>query len=83
MPSSSAIERAQRRYSDFCRFLYCRSMRSNLAESSYLSSEALARFMDYSWPGNIRELENVMKKIVALNDEDLALSELIRLRAGE
>jgi two-component system response regulator AtoC len=34
--------------------------------------------MDYSWPGNIRELENVVKKIVALNDEDLALAELIR-----
>ena len=34
--------------------------------------------MDYSWPGNIRELENVVKKIVALNDEDLALSELVR-----
>jgi len=35
-------------------------------------------FMEYSWPGNIRELENVVKKIVALNDEDLALSDLIR-----
>ena len=34
--------------------------------------------MDYSWPGNIRELENVVKKIVALNAEDLALSELVR-----
>jgi DNA-binding NtrC family response regulator len=36
--------------------------------------------MDYSWPGNIRELENVVKKIVALNDEDLALSDLIRAK---
>jgi two-component system response regulator AtoC len=35
--------------------------------------EALA---NYSWPGNIRELENVVKKIVALNDESLAISEL-------
>jgi DNA-binding NtrC family response regulator len=34
--------------------------------------------MDYSWPGNIRELENVVKKIVALNDEDLALADLLR-----
>ena len=45
---------------------------------SRLSARAIDMFMDYSWPGNIRELENVVKKIVALNDEDLALSELIR-----
>ena len=45
---------------------------------SRLSAKALDAFMEYSWPGNIRELENVVKKIVALNDEDLALSELIR-----
>jgi two-component system response regulator AtoC len=43
-----------------------------------LSARALALFMEYSWPGNIRELENVVKKIVALNDEDLAISELVR-----
>jgi len=45
---------------------------------SRLSARALDTFTDYSWPGNIRELENVVKKIVALNDEDLALSELMR-----
>jgi DNA-binding NtrC family response regulator len=44
---------------------------------STLSGKALDRFMEYSWPGNIRELENAVKKIVALNDEELALSELI------
>ena len=46
---------------------------------SRLSARALDTFMDYSWPGNIRELENVVKKIVALNAEDLALSELMRI----
>ena len=45
---------------------------------SRLSAKALDVFMEYSWPGNIRELENVVKKIAALNDEDLALSELAR-----
>jgi two-component system, NtrC family, response regulator AtoC len=45
---------------------------------SRLSARALDTFMGYSWPGNIRELENVVKKIVALNDEELALSELMR-----
>jgi two-component system response regulator AtoC len=46
--------------------------------NSHLSAKALDAFMEYSWPGNIRELENAVKKIVALNDEDLALSDLTR-----
>jgi len=47
---------------------------------SQLSAKAIDAFMNYSWPGNIRELENVVKKIVALNDEELALSELASTR---
>ncbi len=43
-----------------------------------LGSGTLQIFMDHSWPGNIRELENVIKKIVALNDEELATAELMR-----
>jgi two-component system, NtrC family, response regulator AtoC len=43
-----------------------------------LSPRTLQIFTEYSWPGNIRELENVVKKIVALNDEELALAELIQ-----
>jgi two-component system, NtrC family, response regulator AtoC len=43
-----------------------------------LGSRTLQTFMDHSWPGNIRELENVIKKIVALNDEELATAELMR-----
>ena len=42
-----------------------------------LGPKTLQVFLDYSWPGNIRELENVIKKIVALNDEDLAMAELV------
>jgi two-component system response regulator AtoC len=43
-----------------------------------LGSGTLQIFRDHSWPGNIRELENVIKKIVALNDEELATAELMR-----
>jgi two-component system, NtrC family, response regulator AtoC len=41
-----------------------------------LGPRTLRLFLDHSWPGNIRELENVVKKIVALGDEELALAEL-------
>jgi two-component system response regulator AtoC len=32
--------------------------------------------LNYSWPGNIRELENVIKRFVILQDEALLLREL-------
>ncbi len=41
-----------------------------------LSPRTVRILMDYSWPGNIRELENVVKKIVALGDEHRAIGEL-------
>jgi two-component system, NtrC family, response regulator AtoC len=41
-----------------------------------LSARTLRMLLEHSWPGNIRELENVVKKIIALGDEQLAVSEL-------
>jgi len=41
-----------------------------------LSPRTLRVLLDHSWPGNIRELENVVKKIIALGDEQLAVAEL-------
>ncbi len=36
-----------------------------------LNPRALDALRDYSWPGNIRELENVVKRIVALGQESV------------
>jgi len=44
-----------------------------------LNNEMMELLASYSWPGNIRELENVAKKIVAVGDTHLALDDL---RAG-
>ena len=41
-----------------------------------LSPRTLRMLLEHSWPGNIRELENVVKKIVALGDQQLAVSDL-------
>jgi two-component system response regulator AtoC len=41
-----------------------------------LSQRTLQVLVDHSWPGNIRELENVVKNIIALGDEQLAVSGL-------
>ncbi|HXX44115.1 MAG TPA: sigma 54-interacting transcriptional regulator [Candidatus Acidoferrales bacterium] len=43
---------------------------------SSLSPETMRVLSEHSWPGNIRELENVIKKIVALGDEHLALADM-------
>jgi two-component system, NtrC family, response regulator AtoC len=41
-----------------------------------ISERTLNRFVEYSWPGNIRELENAVKKLVALGDEQRVIDEL-------
>lgn len=40
-----------------------------------LSAQTLQIFSEHSWPGNIRELENVVKKMVALGDDRIVASE--------
>jgi two-component system, NtrC family, response regulator AtoC len=42
-----------------------------------LSPELLERLGAYSWPGNVRQLENTMKKIVATSDCESAFAELL------
>lgn len=44
-----------------------------------LSEEVLARMASYSWPGNIRQLENTVKRIVATGDVRGAFDDLIEL----
>ena len=45
----------------------------------YLSGEAFSRLLSYNWPGNIRELENVLERAVTLSEGDLIYLEYVRL----
>ena len=41
-----------------------------------LTAVGMKRLMDHRWEGNVRELENVAMKILALGDEEIALADL-------
>jgi len=45
-------------------------------QAPVMDSNALELLTSYNWPGNIRELENIARKIVALGDPALALGDL-------
>ena len=43
-----------------------------------ISPELRKLFLEYDWPGNIRELENMIKRLVILQDEQLVFTEIQR-----
>jgi DNA-binding NtrC family response regulator len=43
-----------------------------------LTPDLAELFQSYEWPGNIRELENMIKRIVILQDEQLVVREMTR-----
>ena len=52
---------------------YARDFRRRVPD---LSAQTLRLFLDYSWPGNLRELEDAARVLVALGDEEVALGGL-------
>ena len=43
----------------------------NSKRAARLSSEALKTLMDYDFPGNIRELENIIERAAALSNDEV------------
>jgi two-component system response regulator AtoC len=48
-------------------------------QARQLSDQLALLFQTYDWPGNIRELENMIKRIVILQDETLVIREMTRV----
>jgi DNA-binding NtrC family response regulator len=52
-------------------------------DSLPLSVSMMQAFVNHSWPGNIRELENKIKRYIVLEDEHAIINELTMLRDAE
>jgi two-component system response regulator AtoC len=52
---------------------YARDFRHTVPD---LSAETLRLFLDYAWPGNLRELEDAARVLAAMGDERMALGGL-------
>jgi two-component system response regulator AtoC len=60
---------------DFFVARYCRKYKR---PARPISEELRHLFLAYDWPGNIRELENMIKRIVILQDDTLVVREIQR-----
>lgn len=65
---------------------FLRTLRPSESEVSRFSEEVMARFEAYAWPGNIRELRNVVERGIALSRTDTIdvddLPRALRTRMG-
>jgi two-component system response regulator AtoC len=61
-------------------FFLARYSRKYNRQPRPLSDDVRNLFIEYEWPGNIRELENMIKRLVILQDEQLVIQEIERQR---
>ena len=81
--AAAAAARAARRDPDPGRPLHASATRASTARTPKpLPDEVRAAFASYDWPGNIRELENLVKRIVVLGSAEPVLAEL-RARSAQ
>lgn len=52
-------------------------------EPKQISGEALRKLVSYSWPGNIRELENVIERAITICESNIIYSEHFHIGKGD
>ena len=53
-------------------------------EAKKISKKAMRRLLEYDWPGNIRELENEIERLVVLSgDDEVITEEMLSSKIGE
>ena len=52
-------------------------------ETKQISGEAFKKLVSYSWPGNIRELENVIERAITLCESNIIYSEHLHIGKGD
>ena len=52
-------------------------------EEKHISGEALRKLREYDWPGNIRELENILERAVILCEGNTILSKHLKIETGD
>ena len=62
---------------DLCRFFIDKYREQYNSSARELPMELLDRFVHYRWPGNIRQLENCIRRFLVLPDQHALLAELV------
>src|SRR5256712_317713 len=65
-----------------CNYFLCRYRDRYKSSVEEISPSLLDSFLRYDWPGNVRQLENAVKRYLILPDMNLNLSELKEQSAG-
>ena len=52
------------------------------ATAPVLTRELQSAMLEYNWPGNVREVENVMRRYLVYQDADILIQELVRLNSA-
>ena len=59
-----------------CNYLLCKYRERYKSKVEEIAPQLLDSFLRYDWPGNVRQLENAIKRYLILPDTTLTLSEL-------
>ena len=61
---------------------FCSKHCYEFSKSTYpISPGTISRLCDYNWPGNVKELETVIKQVVLSGNEEVVVGRLVKARA--